>query len=164
MTAEAPEPFRPDWTVAPAEPLREWLDEYGLTADSLAAAGEPGRQQENAALIQAVLDRKPLTAAHARVLEATGFPARFWLAMEAAYREGLAAGRTESPPVIAAASGPEHVVTFRRGGFTITHPAPDTPGCALEEHVQSLMDFSPGRPGTYEVRYQNGWQWERRRG
>lgn len=72
-------PFEPDWTIAPAATLQEWMEEHDVILPD-------ERMQE-------VLDRKPLTPQHAGLLELrTGIPARFWLALEHNYRAGLAAG------------------------------------------------------------------------
>lgn len=72
-------PFKPDWTIAPAATLQEWMEEQDAIL--------PDER------IQEVLNRKPLTSQHAELLEqVTGIPARFWLALEHNYRAGLAAG------------------------------------------------------------------------
>ena len=99
MTAEA-HAFKPDWCLAPAATLREWLDENGLSPRVAVAGGVPRhRRDEAAAMIEQVLDRQPLTGEHARILEkGTGIPARFWLALEHNYRAGLAAGLTDVTP------------------------------------------------------------------
>jgi hypothetical protein len=88
--------FKPDWTIAPAAHLREWLDDNGAQPGLLASVCA-GRDRERhaaaLALVQEVLNRKPLTEAHAAVLErGTFIPARMWLALEHNYRAGLAAG------------------------------------------------------------------------
>jgi len=86
--------FRPDWTLAPAVCLREWMREHGLTARVLAVAAV-GRDHADPAetLVTEVLERKPLTELHARILAmGTGIPASFWRGYEANYRAGLAAG------------------------------------------------------------------------
>jgi hypothetical protein len=78
--------FDPDWTVAPAETLKEALEERGIT----------GWDLRHDPLAREVLDRLPLREEHALALEGlTGIPARMWLACERAYREDLAAGRTD---------------------------------------------------------------------
>jgi hypothetical protein len=87
-------PFTPDWTLAPAATLREWMEDNNLSVPVLAVAamGRAGRG-EAAVLIQEVLDREPLTERHALVLQrGTGVPGKFWLALEHGYRSGLAAG------------------------------------------------------------------------
>ena len=54
------------------------------------------RKQIAVAAITEVLDRKPLTADHAKMLaHGTLIPARFWLALEDSYRARLAAGKTD---------------------------------------------------------------------
>lgn len=95
---EGPFPFEPDWVIAPALTLQEWLETMNLSVSTLpvATAGR-ARRDEVAPMIRAVLDRKELTGDHAQVLEAgTGVPARFWLALEHNYRSGLAAGLTDA--------------------------------------------------------------------
>lgn len=87
-------PFSPDWCVAPAATLEDWLEENGLSAEVLAVAcAGQARKGEALALIREVLDRKPLTAAHAACLRrGTGVSETFWLSYEQNYRAGLAAG------------------------------------------------------------------------
>lgn len=90
--------FDPDWTLAPAALLEEWLEQGGMSADDLAVAAlarTEGRYQV-LPLVLAVLACEPLGDAHAAVLEAgTEIPARLWLGWEADYRDGLARGRTD---------------------------------------------------------------------
>ena len=95
MTTE-PHEFRPDWCIAPAEHLREWMEDNGVKPRLIAAIWS-GRDEERKtaalALVQEVLDREPLTEAHAAVLaRGTFIPARFWLGLEHHYRTDLAAG------------------------------------------------------------------------
>ena len=71
---------------------------HDADARTLAAAALARLQGTHQALtlIEQVLDCRPLGEAHAAVLEAgTGIPAAFWLACEADYRDGLAAGLTD---------------------------------------------------------------------
>jgi hypothetical protein len=86
--------FKPDWTLAPAACLREWMAENNLSIRVLAATAVGRAYADEAArLITEVLDRKPLTAAHALVLaRGTGIPEGFWRNYEHNYRAGLAAG------------------------------------------------------------------------
>ena len=94
--------FKPDWCIAPSETLREWMDDNNMNARVLGASsvwlGPKSVTKEHAtALIQDVLDRKPLTVAHAQALaRGTGIDVRFWLALEHNYRAGLAAGLTDA--------------------------------------------------------------------
>lgn len=90
--------FDPDWVVAPAATLREWMDENGLNAITLAAACGPKALRPDAVqAVSAVLDRKPLTPKIAAILERGTFvSARFWLALEHNYRVGLAAGKKDT--------------------------------------------------------------------
>lgn len=89
--------FRPDWCMAPDAPLREWMADNNLRLSVLAVmcAGR-ARRDEAMALIQEVLDRKPLLPLHAEMLaRGTGVSVKFWLAYEHNYRAGLAAGLTD---------------------------------------------------------------------
>jgi plasmid maintenance system antidote protein VapI len=91
------EEFKPDWTLAPAATLREWMKENGLTPGELAVAclGRQGKSKA-LALIEDVLSRKPLTREHATMLwRGTGVASSFWLGFEHNYRAGLAAGLTD---------------------------------------------------------------------
>jgi len=96
-------PFKPDWCLAPAELLREWMGETGVSARLIAATCAPRADKERrdaaARMVDEVLDRQPLTADHAAVLErGTHIPARMWLALEHNYRAGLAAGLKDVTP------------------------------------------------------------------
>jgi HTH-type transcriptional regulator / antitoxin HigA len=93
----SPYPFDPDWTLAPAALLREWLEERGHTRGSLARAAGRGETDIKAGLLtDDVLAKRPLGTAHAEMLErGTGIPARLWLSYEANYRRDLAAGRKD---------------------------------------------------------------------
>lgn len=89
-------PFEPDWCIAPAATLEDWMQENDLDVDTMAfAAGirtRPGRRYVTTA-IQGVLDKKPLTQPVADILwDITGIPAKFWMNYEHNYRAGLAAG------------------------------------------------------------------------
>lgn len=94
--------FRPDWTLAPAAPLREWMSENHYTLGTLATRcghGDADEVEGLALLIRDVLDREPLLAAHAEVLErGTGISTDFWLRYERIYREDLARGATDTTP------------------------------------------------------------------
>jgi hypothetical protein len=92
--------WTPDWCCAPSGTLEEWLEERKLTAaDLFVRAADPGAErgtQEALGLIVGVLERKPLTEAHAVCLHrSTGISVAFWLGVEGDYRAGLAAGRTD---------------------------------------------------------------------
>jgi hypothetical protein len=88
--------FTPDWCLAPAATLREWMEENGVSARLIASCWggrDDQRRAEAARLVGEVLARQPLGETHAAVLErGTHVPARMWLALEANYRNGLAAG------------------------------------------------------------------------
>jgi hypothetical protein len=88
--------------IAPAETLREWMQENGVHARLIATAcagRDEGRRDAARRLVDDVLDRQPLTEIHAAVLaRGTFIPARFWLALEHNYRAGLAAGLKDATP------------------------------------------------------------------
>lgn len=86
--------FKPDWTLAPAACLREWMAENNLSVHVLATAAVGRAHADEAArLIAEVLERKPLTEQHARILaRGTGISESFWRNYEHNYRAGLAAG------------------------------------------------------------------------
>jgi len=100
MTGSGAHEFDPDWTIAPAATLREWMEDHDLTAGALARRCGRGEADIKAALlIRDVLDREPLGAAHAEMLEhGTDVPARAWLSLERNYRADLEAGRTDTTP------------------------------------------------------------------
>ncbi len=86
--------FEPDWCIAPAVTLGEWISDNGLSIPMLSVipGGQP-RRDETAGILVGVMSREPLTPHHAEVLaRATQIPARIWLALEHNYRAGLAAG------------------------------------------------------------------------
>lgn len=92
--------FNPDWTVAPAEFLEEWMEQniggLHLGTFALICGGREGAADAELA-IRSVLARQPYDAAVAKMLErGTGIPARMWLALEDLYRRDLAAGRIDS--------------------------------------------------------------------
>ena len=91
---DGPHEFKPDWCLAPAAHLKEWMEDNGVSAALIGVISfGRDRRAEGAAVVTEVLDRKPLTDLHAKVLErGTHIPARFWLALEHNYRAGLAAG------------------------------------------------------------------------
>lgn len=86
--------FTPDWCLAPAATLREWLDYHGLDPDLLAAAcAPPDMRRQLADNLRGVLLRKPLNDWTAIMLQVgTGVSAQFWHNIEARYRQGLADG------------------------------------------------------------------------
>lgn len=89
-------PFKPDWTVAPAVALQDWMREHQVTASVLAADCTGNlKMNRQAALcrIKYVLEKRPLTPEIARMLQVgTNIPASFWLTLEHNYRAGLKAG------------------------------------------------------------------------
>ena len=90
--------FAPDWCLAPSETLREWLEDNGLSVRvAVACAASRPDRDAAAAMVQEVLDRKPLTRQHAELLFAvTGVSVQFWLNYEHNYRAGLAAGLVDA--------------------------------------------------------------------
>jgi plasmid maintenance system antidote protein VapI len=86
--------FEPDWVVKPGETLREWCEDNGLSAQVAAVACRRMKLET----FEGILDGSiPITPVLAGALQAgTGVPARLWLNLERAYREGLAAGRVEA--------------------------------------------------------------------
>ena len=99
--------------MAPSALLSEWIKESGVRPYLIAACWSRDRERKDAAqaLVQEVLDRKPLTEDHAAVLErGTFIPARFWLALEHNYRAGLAAGLKDCTAEDAAVAPESHVI------------------------------------------------------
>ena len=87
--------FSPDWTLAPAAALAEWMRENGTSTDRLSAycASRAG------VLIREVLNREPLAEEHAAILAlGTGISAQFWLRYESNYRADLARGAKDTTP------------------------------------------------------------------
>lgn len=93
MSEESHE-FSPDWCIAPAAALQEWLDEHNLQAATFyPAAVSPDSRDIATSLVADVLARRPLTSLHARILRyGTGISESMWLGLEHNYRAGLAAG------------------------------------------------------------------------
>jgi hypothetical protein len=84
--------------VPPAVTLRDWMTEHGITSRWLVRHCG-GSLLAAKFLVDDVLARRPLGERHAAALEqATGISARFWLAREADYRSGLAAGLKDVTP------------------------------------------------------------------
>lgn len=88
--------FNPDWTIAPAAHLQEWLDEHGMSVEAFVAAcpgvGDDVREDAEV-MVRDVLACRPYGGVTAKLLEqGTGVSARFWLNLETNYRDGLARG------------------------------------------------------------------------
>lgn len=90
--------FNPDWTLAPAATLQDWMDENGLDIGETAVAAAGVYSEDDAIrLIREVLDAKSLDHDHAIVLAlCTGISTEFWLNSETRYRNDLEAGLTDS--------------------------------------------------------------------
>jgi plasmid maintenance system antidote protein VapI len=86
------EDFDPDWVISPGETLRDWMEEHRFSVRVTATLC--GLEQ---AIITGVLNATvPLSERTAHRLAAgTGIPAKLWLNLERAYRDGLAAGKTD---------------------------------------------------------------------
>lgn len=90
--------FNPDWTLAPASTLQDWMDENGLNVSETAVAAAGVYNEEDAIkLINEVLRGEPLDHDHAICLAlCTGISNEFWLNSETRYRNDLEAGLTDS--------------------------------------------------------------------
>lgn len=82
-----------DWVVSPGEILREWMQENGFSERRTAISSGLDLRD-----IQGLLSgRVAITKAVAGHLEqGTQIPAKLWLNLERAYREGLAAGKIDT--------------------------------------------------------------------
>jgi hypothetical protein len=89
--------FDPDYVVATAEILKEWLEYNGLSV-RVAVARLPREERLLAAgYLENVLADKPFTQRTAEVLaRVTDISVGFWMNFEHDYRSGLAAGKTRS--------------------------------------------------------------------
>jgi HTH-type transcriptional regulator/antitoxin HigA len=86
--------FDPDWTIAPGETLREWIEENGLTVRSTAVAC--GRM--DAKRVQSIIDGRTRISRDdaARLQAGTGIPATLWMNLERRYREDLRRGKIDT--------------------------------------------------------------------
>lgn len=85
--------FDPDWTIAPGETLREWIEEHGLSAR--VAAKTAGLDRE--VFERLLVGDEPLTEDIAvRLTGLTTVPASFWLNFERRYRDDLGRGRLDT--------------------------------------------------------------------
>jgi hypothetical protein len=88
-------PFKPDWCIAPAATLQEWLDEMNLSVEVLAVGcGPKGPVRDHClARLRAILAREPMTEEDVQIAaKATMIPPGMWRGLEHNYRAGLAAG------------------------------------------------------------------------
>jgi plasmid maintenance system antidote protein VapI len=93
--AGKPIPFDPDWTMRPGVTLREMLDDSGMSVRVIAKIAGLAP-----AVIQGVLDgsvpiTEPIAERLARALTDNAMTAQFWCNLEAAYWDGLAAGKKD---------------------------------------------------------------------
>lgn len=88
------ETFDRDWTIAPGETLRDWMEENKLTPRVVATVC--GRMPVE--MIEAILTGKQkITETIAEALaHGTGIPASLWLNLERTYRADIKAGRTDT--------------------------------------------------------------------
>ena len=94
-TSKKTYPYDPDYVVATAEVLKEWLDHNGLTVRTAVACLPRDDRALAAGYLQNVLDDKAFTAYTGKILaKITGISLGFWMAFEQNYRTGLAAGKT----------------------------------------------------------------------
>jgi hypothetical protein len=99
-------PFNPDWTVAPAATLDDWMDENGVDLDDLAnrivhGRTDTGHYDAIKAQLRKVLAKDPVDGDTAIMLQlCTGIPVSFWVNHEANYRRDLAAGKTDTTHVM----------------------------------------------------------------
>lgn len=85
-----PVPFRPDWTVAPGDILREELETRGISQAELARRMFYDRQ----VVTRIINARQPLDPIFALALEQQGIgTAEFWCSAESKYRLDLARGQ-----------------------------------------------------------------------
>jgi hypothetical protein len=94
--------FNPDWCIAPAATLREWMGEHGWDTDKLAikmgtvVAAIPGSGQSwhwYRQPILAVLAKEPMPDWFPHMMAAvSGTSQLFWRNLEANYRDGLRRG------------------------------------------------------------------------
>lgn len=90
--------FDPDWVVAPAEMLQEWMDENGVTVSELAVRCGPKELRDiYEKRLTDILQKRPFARQTPKFLQrATGIPAFFWLTFEGIYRAGLARGKRDT--------------------------------------------------------------------
>lgn len=82
--------WSPAWVVAPGEVLYDHLDETESSVADMVTATE----LSSTVLAGVLAGTEPITEEIASALsKATGASVQFWLNLERAYREGLAAGR-----------------------------------------------------------------------
>jgi plasmid maintenance system antidote protein VapI len=83
-----------DWTIAPGETLREWMNENSMAMSPSTVAV---MAHLSVSEVEGILrGSRRITARIAAGLErATHIPARFWRNLERAYRSDLAAGRSD---------------------------------------------------------------------
>lgn len=85
-------PFEPDWCIAPASTIRDWMEEHSCDVSTLAHRCEISLERLTRILQGAPYG--PVTAY--RLASGMGSTARFWMNLETFYREGLRAGKTDT--------------------------------------------------------------------
>jgi HTH-type transcriptional regulator/antitoxin HigA len=83
----------PDWTISPGETLRDWMEENHLTPRVVARICHMSQGE-----VERVLNgtRVITPKAAAKLAAGTQIPARLWLNLERAYRDGLKAGKIDA--------------------------------------------------------------------
>jgi plasmid maintenance system antidote protein VapI len=87
------QPWDTDWCICPGETLLDWMEENHLSTRVVAVTCRLTERE-----VDRLLDGKiKLTPRIAKHLErGTLIPARLWLNLERAYRDGLARGKTDA--------------------------------------------------------------------
>lgn len=81
--------YDPDYVISPACSFQEWLDINEFDMEQVVENVDHVKHYARA-LLQEVLDLKPLGLKHATILEdVTGISSNFWLNFEQNYRIGL---------------------------------------------------------------------------
>lgn len=85
--------YDPDYVVSPACSFQEWLDINQFDVEEVIENVDHVKHVARA-MLQDVLDLKPLSVRHANILEdVTGISSQFWLNFEQNYRIGLELGK-----------------------------------------------------------------------
>lgn len=85
--------YDPDYVISPAVSFQEWLDVNQFDVEEVIGNVDHVKRYARA-ILQEVLDLKPLGLKHAAILEdITGISSNFWLNFEQNYRIGLEVGK-----------------------------------------------------------------------